>query len=378
MLSASPLRYRVAVGGFFFICGSTFATWASRIPTVKASLDLNEAELGSVLFLLPMGSIAVLLPAGWAINKYGSRIMTILMACCYTLSLLLIPFCTTAGQLSIALFLFGFFGNGLNIAMNTQALQVQDSMYRKPLMSSFHALWSAGAMVGALTGGWMMRSGASLMSHYTTVAIFQVVVYVMLYSFLVKNDVQHPGKKVFQWPDKALWLLGIICFCCTLCEGAMADWSSLYYMQVVSAVNKVSTTGYTAFALMMALGRLTGDKLIDRFGAKQVLMADGFLIAIGLGLALSLPHYIPVIIGFGMVGVGVATVIPIVYTLASKNEHLPPAASLAAVSSIGFTGFLIGPPVIGFVAHAIGLRMALMIVIVLALTSVMLSRKVKS
>jgi MFS family permease len=375
-ISRKKIVYRFAVGCFFFLSGVTFASWASRIPTIKEVFNLNEAELGSVLFLLPLGSLSVLPLVGWSISKFGSRLITLLSAIGQASVLVSIAFSDSIFQLSAALFLFGFTGNALNISMNTQALELQEHIYHRPIMSSFHGLWSFGAMFGAIIGGWMVSIDVSIGQHYLFIAAFIWVVYFTAYNFMVRGSVAHKRQK-FEWPSRALWLLGIICFCCAICEGAMADWSSLYYQQVVNTGEKVNTTGYTAYALMMALGRVVGDKLVKRFGSSQILLIDSAFIAIGFALGVGVIHPLAVIIGFGLIGLGVSTIIPIVYTLAGKNSDSPPSVSLAAVSSIGFIGFLAGPPLIGYIAHAIGLRLALLLLIITALIITVLSRKVR-
>lgn len=300
----------------------------------------------------------------------------VLSALGYSLVLLSLAFTTTVFQLSAGLFFFGFFGNTLNISMNTQALQVEDRIYGRPLMSSFHALWSFGAMSGALISGWMMVAGVEMTRHYLLVSSGMIAVYLAVFPLLIKTE-QTGAKTRFAWPARAIWLLGIICFCSAICEGAMADWSSLYYQQVVQTGEKVNTTGYTSYALMMAIGRLLGDKLVDRFGARQILVADSLFITAGFLIGVGIAHPVAVVIGFGMIGIGVSTIIPIVYTVAGKNPNSPPSVSLAAVTSIGFIGFLAGPPIIGYIAHAIGLRLALLLLIFMGTLITFLSRKVR-
>jgi fucose permease len=192
---------------------------------------------------------------------------------------------------------------------------------------------------------------------------------------LSDHDLRGSDQPLLAWPDKALMVLGLICFCCSLCEGAMADWSSLYFRQLLADPASGGTTGYTAFTFAMALGRFTGDALIQRFRNRKMLMADGLMMAAGLGLALALPYPWIVLLGYAAVGYGVATVFPIVYTAAAKSKTMAPAIALAAVSTIGFTGFLIGPPIIGFVAHETGLRLALTILVVLSLGIFLLARR---
>lgn len=373
-----PFVYRFAVGAFFFLCGTTFASWAARIPTIKNTFNLNEAQLGSILFLLPLGSLAVLPIAGWTIHKFGSRITLFIVAVSYAVVLFLLARCQNVFQLSLALFFFGFFGNALNIAVNTQALQVELKLYKRSLMSSFHALWSAGAMTGAIITGIMIRNDVSIDDHYLFIASLMILIYLVMHFYLIRGEERNSGSGRMVWPSKLLWLLGVICFCCALCEGAMADWSSLFYKQVIGDGSTVNTTGYTAFALMMAIGRIVGDRLVDRFGYKNILMVDSLFIALGFLIGTNILNNYGVIIGFGLIGIGVSTVIPIVYTLSGKNPGTPASISLATVSSIGFSGFLIGPPIIGYIAHGIGLRPALMMLTLMGAVIFLLSKKMKT
>ena len=328
--------------------------------------------------MLPLGSMIALPFAGWIVSKMGSRIITFISSLLYIGILLLLGYSNTVVQLSTLLFFFGFWGDVLNIAMNTQAIHLQQDMYQKPLMSSFHGMWSLGAMTGAIMGGVMMKAKFGTVEHFWMAAAVIVSFSVLFFFYLIPTDrPRTEEQKLFAWPDKALLLLGAICFCCALCEGAMADWSSLYYKQSLEDMNRVSTTGYTAFALMMALGRLVGDKFTAQLGYRKILMVDSLVLAIGLSVAIFIKQPIFVIIGFGLVGLGVSTIIPIIYSLSGKAKTMATSAALAAVSTVGFTGFLIGPPIIGLVAHEVSLRWALLILLFLALVIFGLARNVK-
>jgi MFS family permease len=205
-----------------------------------------------------------------------------------------------------------------------------------------------------------------------------MIISVLLFGFLIPaDDKAEEGKKLFAMPDRALWLIGLICFCCALCEGAMADWSSLYYQEVVNDPGRISTTGFTAYIFAMTLGRLMGDRLLIWLHYAKVLMLDSLLISLGLVLALGFHSQVFTIIGFALVGFGASTVIPIAYMLAGKSKTMKASVALAAVSTIGFTGFLIGPPIIGFIAHQTGLRVALLLVLLMGLTIFFLSRRIK-
>jgi len=368
-------RARVAVSLFFMVCGLIFASWAVRIPSIKDRFQFNEAQLGGVLFMLPLGSFLGLPFAGWAVHRYGSKLITTLSALGYAGILFLLAGAESPFQLSAALFAFGFFGDTLNIAMNTQGIVVQ-AQFTRPLMSFFHAMWSVGALIGAVTGGLATRFHVTTLSHLAGMSIACIVLVIFIQGRQISDhSIRGNDQPLLAWPDKALMVLGLICFCCSLSEGAMADWSSLYYRQVLEDPAQGGTTGYAAFTFSMALGRFTGDALIQRFRNRRMLMADGLMMAAGLGLALALPHPWVVLLGYAAVGFGVATIFPIVYTAAAKSKTMAPSIALAAVSTIGFTGFLIGPPIIGFVAHATGLRLALTILVVLSLGIFLLARR---
>jgi MFS family permease len=368
MTSFKPAhKYHIAVSWYFLCCGLVFSSWAARIPSVKDLFGLNEASLGAILFMLPLGSFLALPIAGWAVHRFGSRGITALSAIGYALLLVMIGYCSAVWQLSVVLFFFGFFGDFLNISMNTQGLAVQRIVDR-PVLSGMHGLWSVGALLGAVIGGWSLRADWSTLEHLAWVALVCAVLSVLLYAWLVTEQSSATGpQKLFVRPERALLLLGLICFCTAVCEGAMADWSSLYYRQVMRDPGGVSTTGYTAFTFAMAAGRLMGDRFIQRLRYRKTLMLNGIFIALGLSIALGFPSPATVIVGYALVGIGVSVVIPIVYMVAGKSGKMAPAAALAAVSTVGFTGFLAGPPVIGFIAHETGLRLALVTVLVLGL-----------
>lgn len=379
MSKFSPLRYRIAVAVFFYTCGAIYASWAARIPTLKDHFNLSEASLGIVLFMLPLGSLIALPFAGWLIAHFGSKKMVVFTSLLYGFILLSLAFWPSIFLLSAALFVFGFFGDLVNISVNTQALLVQEAYAGKPIMSSFHGMWSLGALTGAFGGGLLMKQGLTLQQHFMAVFIFVVILSVVFLFFLVPKDApRNETQKIFAWPDRSLLLLGLICLCCAVCEGAMADWSSLYYKQVLHNVNGISTTGYTAFALLMAMGRMVGDRITSHLGYKGMLLLESIFIVSGLMLAILVQLPIAVIIGFAMVGFGVAAIIPIVYSLAGKSKTMAPGTALAAVSTLGFTGFLLGPPVIGFLAEAVTLRWALLFVVLMGMLIGVLSRRTSS
>lgn len=368
---------RIAITLYFFFLGFVFSSWASHIPDIKDKFSLNDAELGSVLFMLPLGALCSLPFSGLLIAKVGSRWMSVISLLIYVLSLVSISLVPSTFLLSIVLFLFGMFGNFGNISLNAQGISIQYKI-QKSILSSLHAMWSVGAFTAAAFTDWMMEENRTMQEHYFLIAIVMIILILPLFLSLVKDPEQSSeNQKIFAWPTKGLLLLGLICFCGAMSEGTMADWSSLYYRQIINQPHVVSALGYTAFALFMSIGRFVGDPLIERWGHGIILKGNGVLIAIGMITALVSTIPTLVMIGFALVGLGVSSIFPVVYMLASKEKSMLPSAALAAVSSVGFIGFLVGPPIIGFVAQVVGLRLALAIVILLGLLILMMASRHK-
>jgi len=364
---------RFTISLYFFLLGFIFSSWASRIPDVKDQFDLSEAQLGSLLFMLPLGALTCLPVSGWLITKAGSRVISLSSMVFYSFTLLAIPFSENTVQLSIALFLFGMLGNMGNISLNAQGISIQH-LIGKSILSSLHAMWGVGAFGAAALTDWMMENDVDTSFHYRVVSAAALFFLLLLFIFLVKDPkLKDEQQKIFVWPTRGLLMLGLICFCVAMSEGTMADWSSLYYRQIIHQSHVVSALGYTAFALFMTIGRFLSDPLVERFGHGTVLKTNGILIATGILVALSTDIPSIVLAGFALVGLGVSSVFPIVYILASKEKSMVPSAALAAVSSVGFIGFLIGPPVIGWIAQGIGLRLALLLVMVLGVTIYLLT-----
>jgi MFS family permease len=378
-VSATKYRvYRIAVSAFFFIAGLTFATWASRIPDIKTQLQLSNGRLGAVLFALPAGLMTSLLFAGWLVSKLGSRKVMIASALLYPAIMVILGLAVNVWQLAFVLFLFGLASNLVNIAMNTQAVDVE-SMYGRSIMASFHGLWSIAGFTGAAIGTLLVSAGVTPWIHFAIILAVAGILVLFFYKFTLPNDTKkeesHP---FFVKPDRYILILGLIAFCSMLCEGAMADWSGVYFQNVIKSPKEYITFGYVAFTAAMATGRFIGDGMVSKLGIKKVLQLSATLIATGLFISILFPHLITCVIGFLMVGLGVSSVVPLIYSLAGKSGSMSPELALAAVSSISFLGFLIGPPLIGFIAEAAGLRMSFAVIALIGLCPAILANKVKS
>jgi MFS family permease len=352
-------RIRIAVGMFYFGMGLSFATWASRIPDIKTALHLTEGDLGSILFALPMGQLVIMPFSGKMVTKFGSHRILVFSLIMYVLSLTNLGLATTALQLSLGLFLFGLFGNLANIAVNTQGVYTE-VLFKKTIMSSFHGMWSFAGFTGALVGLGMLALNLTPYHHFLIVGAVVLLMVAFNFKFLVKAKEKikqkEEGKKLFAKPDSALIWLGVIGFCSMASEGVMFDWSGVYFKDIVKAPGPLAILGYTSFMIMMASGRFLGDGMINKFGRERVMQISGIMISVGLFTAVFLPYLIPCTIAFMLVGLGVATIVPTVYSMAGKNPTVPPGEALTIVSSVSFLGFLMGPPVIGHIAQNFGLQ----------------------
>jgi MFS family permease len=370
--------HRIAVSIFFFIAGISFASWASRIPDIKDALHLSDAGLGSVLLALPVGLMTGLPLAGWAVTRFGSKAVATIGAILYPVALIFLGLSGSVVQLVIGLYFFGLLGNLMNISVNTQAVGVE-AEYGRSIMSSFHGVWSLAGFTGAGIGWLMVSANISPYIHFSIICVLMLLLVIFIGKYLLPQDVGQSGEKqkFFVKPDKSILILGLIAFACMACEGAMFDWSGVYFKNVVKAPESLTVLGYAAFMGTMATGRFISDSLITRFGIRPMIRLSGVVIAAGLLTAIFLPYLVSATIGFLLVGFGVSSVVPTVYGLAGKSKTMSPGVALAAVSSISFFGFLLGPPVIGFIAEASNLQWSFALIALLGLGTTLLANKIK-
>ena len=370
------LKRRVAVSALFFLSGLCFSSWASRIPDIKVKLGLSEGQLGGLLLGMPIGSLIALPLVGWLVDKFGSRSIVIIAAILYPLVLPLIGLAPTFWVLACILIFFGMSGNLLNISMNTQAIGVE-TMYGKTIMASFHGLWSLAGFTGGAIGAFMINWKLSPFMHFCLITLLSWGIIAFAYRFTItQQGRKSTGGLVLRKPDPLILRAGLIALCGMMCEGCMFDWSGVYFQNVVQAEKALVTAGYIAFMSTMALGRFISDYFTDRLGTARMLQISSLLITAGLVLSIVLPYLVPAIAGFLLVGLGVSSVIPLTYSVAGKANTLSPGIAIALVSSIGYFGFLFGPPLIGFIAEIFSLRISFAfiacmgaIIGVLALTS---------
>lgn len=349
----------MAVALVYFSMGLSFASWASRIPDIKSALHLNDAMFGSILFALPVGQFLMMPISGKLVTRYGSHRILAFALPLYTIFLSNLGLVRQGWQLAIALFMFGLAGNLCNISINTQGVATE-RLYKRPIMASFHGGWSLAGFTGALIGLAMINLKVSPYWHFVTVVLIVWTIVWINYPYLNRGnmdaDADAPKRKFFTKPDGVLLQLGIIGFCSMASEGAMFDWSGIYFKEVVKAPASLVILGYTSFMIMMATGRFVADYFISKIGRKRLMQICGVMISTGLFTSVFFPYLITSTIAFMVVGLGVSSIVPTVYSTAGKHTKVPAGIALATVSSVSFLGFLMGPPLIGYISAAAGLR----------------------
>lgn len=371
----SKRTLRIAVGAMFFMAGLSFASWTSRIVTIQQTMKLSEAALGAVLFSLPVGLMCSLPFSGWVITKIGSRKLLTIALLVYVAALISLGLAQNTFQLVICLIGFGFSSNAVNISVNTQAVAAEE-MYKRPILASFHGLWSLGGFVGAGIGTLMIATNIIPLYHFSLMFVI-IAAGVALTTGKLKDDKVASAGPAFVMPDKSLIKLGVIAFCSMICEGAMFDWSVIYFKKIVLAPANLIGIGFTAFMLTMFIGRFLADGFAHKFGLKRTLQVSGSFTATGLAIAVIFPYFYTAILGFLLVGIGVSSVVPMVYSAAGKSKTMQPGIALAAVSTIGFLGFFVGPPVIGFIAGIATLRASFVLIALMGLSVVVVSTKAR-
>ncbi|MCB8982614.1 MAG: MFS transporter [Ardenticatenaceae bacterium] len=364
---ASTRAWRWAVLTMFFVNGAIMANWVSRIPQIQTTLAMSDGTLGLVLLWLAVGVLVALSMAGGLIARFGSRTVTIGGALLLAATMLPLGMMPNPPALSFNLFLFGGAMSLMDVAMNAQGVGVEKTL-KRPVMSSFHAAYSIGGFVGAMMGAAIASLGIAPNLHFVMVAILFSIVTLLAAPALQRietPDRSAPSEPVFRLPDRIIWPIGAVAFCSAIGEGAMSDWSGVYLKSVVGTTAAAAAYGYAAFSLTMTVGRLMGDYLTTRSSPALLVRVGGAIASLGVLLAILVPQVGPVLLGFAAVGAGLSIVVPLAFSVAGNVPGLPSGAAIAGVATIGYAGFLAGPPIIGLLAELTSLRIALLVVMLL-------------
>lgn len=361
---------RKATQLIFFICGLGISSWAPMVPYAKERLQLNDASLGLLLLFLGAGAVVMMPLTGMLIEKYGSRKVILVTSLGMAMLLPLLLLIDSALPMGFALFFFGSCVGGVDVAMNAHAIHVQNH-YGKHIMSSFHGLFSTGGLIGSLGIGFLMKSGLNPVTSAISISILIAVIvfsqFSKLYSFEMEKTgaSDRPGHSAERGNGASVWLkgsvlfLGLLCFIVFLSEGAMLDWSAVFLKEQRNIDPEFAGIGYAAFSIAMAVMRLSGDHLVARFTARQVICTGTLTAALGLTLVVSTPYLFTALLGFIILGLSAANVVPLFFSQAGQLKNTPSSRAISAITTMGYAGQLAGPALLGFVAYHYSLPAAI-------------------
>lgn len=347
---------RWAVAACFFVNGFMVGSWAPQIPVVASRFELSETALGLLILVFGCGAVAVMPLCGYLIGRFGSRIVLRVAAVVCALSFGGLVGAAYIWQMIAALIFFGAFLGAMDISMNANAVAVERSLGRA-VMSSSHGFWSLGGFVGAGAGGLLIER-YGYMAHAGMVVAFAVVLVLVTLPFLIvearpmAGEDGHGRKGLPRNP--MVYVTGLVALFCMLPEGAVLDWAALYLRQEMGAGIAEASLAFTAFSGAMAVMRFAGDRLRNRFGAVRTLRYSGIVATIGmLGAGFATSPMLATI-AFALSGMGIANMVPIVFSAAGNQPGLSPGAGMSVATTIGYSGMLVAPSLVGFIAERTG------------------------
>lgn len=357
---------RVAVAAMFLLNGSLFGVWASRIPAFAERFDLSPERLGLLLLCMAVGAIVAFPAAGRLSDRHGAGAMSRVAAILYVASLWLVAVAPSVWTLAGGLLVFGAMQGALDVTMNAWGAEVEQRLGR-PIMSSLHAMFSLGAGLGAASGFVAATYGVPAGQHILLASLLIGAGTILAATVPWSSPrPEEAGGAAPVLPRGDLALVGLVAFCATLSEGAVADWSAVFLHDVRAVSEGQAALGYAAFSAAMVIMRLLGDRIVERWGPRSVARLSGVVAAIGVIAAL-LGQGLPIILaGFVLMGIGYANVAPLAFSRAGADPTVPPGSAIASVATFGYGGLLLGPAAIGWIAGATSLSIALALLAVLA------------
>jgi MFS family permease len=363
-----PVRERYATTAVFLANGFGIGAWAVEVPRVKDKLLLGDSLLGIALFAFALGAIVAMPLAGRLAPKLGSGRATALLGVLFAAAFPLPALAPNAALLCVALLMLGAFNGALDVSMNGHASSIE-KVWGAPIMSSFHAAWSAGGLAGAAAGTLLQKAGFGVLSGLALPALPIAALIVGAALFSLRDVGPRPEASPgggFALPRGGVVKLAALAFLCMMTEGAIADWSAVYLRTALPGHADSAGIGYTAFAFAMAGCRMVGDAFVRRLGAVRVVALGGLLSAAGLAAVLAAPALTTAVAGFICVGIGLANVVPVIFSAAGRTTE-PPVIGVSMAATTGYAGFLVGPPLIGFGAGLVGLPLALGVLVLATL-----------
>ncbi len=360
-------RHWRAVAAMFALNGGLFGIWASRIPAAKDLHELSHASLGTLLLLMAAGAICAFPIAGRFSDKLGAAQLTRVLGVLNAVALIGLALAPSVITLGVVLFFFGAFHGAMDVAMNAWGAEVE-RWAKRAQMSTYHAMWSLGAGLGAGSGYLAIRAEAGLLLHFLIAGGVLLAVTLVLGACGWRSEVSGEARgPAFSLPKGALVLAGLVAFCASMGEGAMADWGAIYLRDEGGAPEEWAAIGYTVFSVAMVVMRLLGGWVNRLSGPVMIARASGLIAAIGAGFVVLSPTVFGILVGFVLMGFGYALIIPLAFSRAANDPEIPPGQAIASVATFGYGGILLGPPIMGFVAAASSLKLSYGLLGVMAL-----------
>lgn len=375
---AQTIKARKATKSIFLVCGLGISSWAPMVPYAKERLGLNNADLGLMLLLLGAGAIAMMPVSGILAHRYGTRIVIRYSAIIMALTLPLLLVINSPIWMGLALLIFGGAVGTVDVAMNAHGVQVQNNS-EKPIMSSLHGLFSVGGLFGALGLGFLMKLGLSPVTAAVSISILLIAIVSWNYQFLFdvhtekklikafSNEPVQKKLKGISWITGSIIFLGLMCFSVFLSEGAMLDWSAVFLTENKGINPEMAGIGYASFSIAMATMRLLGDKIVSHLNEKTVVIGGSILAATGIFLAILTPWLATSLLGFVLLGIGAANIVPVFFSEGGRLKSVPATIAIPAISTMGYAGQLAGPAMLGFIAFEFSLNIAFAFIGVLML-----------
>ncbi|MER5808836.1 MFS transporter [Streptomyces sp. NPDC002033] len=362
--SRRPRTMRLAVCAIFFVTGAAFATWAARVPAVQSRLDLSAGELAVALVGLSGGAFVGLPLVGGLVARYGSRTVLCTGMAAYLGALAILPHVPNLAVLTAALAVFACGNTAVDVAMNTQGVLVERA-YGRPVLGGFHAMFSLGGITGAAAGGLAAAAGIGIAAHFTVAALVLLVVAGVAATGLAPEPPPAEGPSrtgpLLALPGPGLWIPGLVAFCALMGEGVVNDWGAVYLKEETGASAGAAGLGYAVFSAGMVIGRLSADRMRARLGTARFTGLCAVVAGAGALIPIIDATTAAGFVGYTLLGLGMAAVIPLVFAHAAALRPDRTGTSIAAVSAVGYVGFLAGPPVIGALAEATTLRWAMLV-----------------
>ena len=367
-------REQNATRVMFFVAGFATAGWSALVPFAKMNTGVNDGTLGMLLLCLGVGALVAMPLTGYLTTRFGCRAVMTLATLAFCLMLPLLAILPSPALLALALLIFGMGVGTTDCAMNVQAILVEKAA-PVPMMSGFHGFYSLGGIAGAGAVSGMMSSGLTPFGASMVAAIFSLLL--LAYSFRgLLTWANPPEGPAFALPKGAVLTIGAICFAVFLAEGTVLDWSAVFLTEHRAMPETLGGLGFAFFATAMTVGRLTGDRIVARFGREKVVLLGALTAAAGLALPVVIPSWQFALVGYLLIGIGCANIVPVMFTAIGRQKSMPQATAVPAMTTLGYIGVLAGPASIGFIAHVSSLPIAFLMVTALLLAVALLSRRV--